>query len=68
MLSAIDMDALVNKKDPGANQEYWDCVGRSHLINLIVHDTSGKADLMFGGSPRVDFGPQVMTCAKAFDS
>ena len=67
MLSDIDMDALVNKKDPDANQKYWDCVGRSHLINLIIHDNTGKAELMFG-SPRVDFGSQVMTCAEAFDS
>lgn len=54
----------MNKKDAKANEAYWDCVGRSYLINLIIHDNTGKADLMFG-SPRVDFGPQVKACAEA---
>lgn len=67
MVSDIDIDALVNKNDPAANEAYWDCVGRSYLINLIVNDTTGKADRMLGG-PRVDFGPQVMACAKVFAS
>ena len=67
MFSEIDIDALVNKKDPGANEVYWDCVGRAYLINVILHDDTGKADMMLG-SPRVDFGPHVMACAKAFSS
>lgn len=67
MLADIDIDALVNRKDPGANEAYWDCVGRGFLINLIINDDTGKTDLMFR-SPRVDFGPQVIECARAFGS
>lgn len=67
MFSEINLDALVNQHDPVANEAYWDCYGRSFLINLIVHDQSGKADLMLGG-PRVDFGEEVMACAKAMAS
>ena len=63
MLSAINIDALVNN-DAAANEAYLDCVGRSFLINMIIHDETGKADLMLGG-PRVDFGAEVKACASA---
>lgn len=67
IFSNIDIDALVNKNDSKAIEAYRDCIGRAYLINLIICDNTGKADLMFG-APRVDFGPQVMSCAEALAS
>lgn len=67
ILSGIDISKLVNKRDSRAIEAYWDCVGRASLINIIVHDDSGKTDEMLGGS-RVDFGTEVLVCARAFDS
>lgn len=67
MLSDINVDALVNNNDQDFNKAYWDCVGRGFLINLMIRDETGKADLMLEG-PRVDFGAQVKACARALGS
>ncbi len=66
-LSQINTQALFSN-DPVAREAYSDCVGRSVLTDIIIHDQSGKANLMFPQSEPLDWGEEIRAKAKELSS
>jgi len=65
-LKSIDAEKL-RAGDRESKQKASDVISRSHFINVLVNDTTGKFALMTGGDPRspVDFDTDIKAKAQA---